>query len=262
MNSEKADCNFLSRLEFLLNGRKAYSWGRSLGLGDSPIDAMFKQGILPKGQTLIAIQRRENANISWLLAGTGSPYLVEHCRDDDACRAQVRLILEEPGWSVVIADDGTRQALILTLPCSYQHATQKRPLPYVDLHILTNAGPKAIDDAVAIAADVRSLRLKPKPFDDLISGQVGSYRLLGDDKTPGALARATPIDRDGVMQVAEAIAAYGQDGAPSDLRPDEIALLKKYRVLSLADRSRLQTITDALAAAVNDRGDGPERTQT
>lgn len=216
---------------------------------------MFKKGILPKGQTLLAIQRRENANISWLLEGTGSPYLVEHCRDDDECREQARLILEESGWSVVIADDGTRQALILTLPCSYQHATNKRPLRYVEMHILTNAGPKAIDDAVAIAAEVRALRLDTNRFDDLISGQVGTYRLLGDDKTPGLMAESSLLDRNDIMQVAEEALVYGRDRGPQSLRQDEIALLEKYRQLSVADRSRLQTITDALAAEIKGRAD-------
>lgn len=238
-------------MKFLLDDRDEYPWGGALGLSHSQIHAMFKKGVLPKGQTLIAIQRRENANISWLLDGMGTPYLVDHCRDDDDCREQVRILQEEPGWSVTIAGDGTRQALILSLPCSYRHASNNRPIHYVDLHILTSAGPKAIDDAVAIAAEVRALRLKPMRFDALISGRLGAYHLLGDAAKAGLMAQTSTIDRAGVPRVAEDIAGYREERVP-DLRQDERVLLGKYRRLSVSDQSRVQTIVDALAVAVRD----------
>lgn len=251
---ENSNCNFLSRLRFLLGRRDEYPWGAALGLSHSQINAMFKQGILPKGQTLLAIQRRENANISWLLEGAGAPYLVEHCRDDAECRAQARLILEEPGWSVAIAGDDVRQALILTLPCSYQQAAHKRKIEYVELHILTNAGPRAIEDAAAIAAEVRTLTLAPPLFDDLISGHLGAYRLLGDEKSAGLMSESRVVD-DMIGAIAETSAHYTRRFDTLPIAPDENALLDKYRRLSVADRSRVQTITDALAAQVTGGAD-------
>ncbi len=213
---------------------------------------MFKQGILPKGQTLLAIQRRENANISWLLEGAGAPYLVEHCRNDADCREQARLILEEPGWTVTIAGDGRRQALILTLPCSYQQAAHKPAIDYQEVHILLNAGPRAIEDASVIAGDVRTLDLASALFDALETGQIGSYRLLGDDKTPGLMRESHRVD-DRVAAIAESAAAYGKRRDAVGMAPDEHALLDNYRRLSVADRSRVQTITEALAAEAASR---------
>ena len=54
------------KIEKILNGRRLYSWGRTLGLTDGKITNM-KNGKVPDGELLSLIQHVENVNLKWFL---------------------------------------------------------------------------------------------------------------------------------------------------------------------------------------------------
>ena len=63
------------KIEKILNGRRLYSWGRTLGLTDGKITNM-KNGKVPDGELLSLIQRVENVNLKWFLNDIGAPFNV------------------------------------------------------------------------------------------------------------------------------------------------------------------------------------------
>lgn len=152
---------------------------------------------------------------------------------------------------MAIATDGLHHALILSRAADFV-IKNKPPHSYVAVQIITNAGPGALATVAESASSIHILRLSEARFQALVQGQLGTYQLVGDEDTPGLLAKAQPLEETRIQTIAERAIHYGARSEGDEITPDEAVLLKKYRGLSLADRSRLQTITDALAAAVKD----------
>lgn len=242
--------DFLSRLKHVSGGRYVTAWLKGLGLSGSVVTGLSR-GNIPKGQTLMHLLCMENVNASWLLTGEGNPYLVEVAASDTDARARINDALKSPGWAVVMATDKLNHALIFMGPARFV-LEDKPPRPYTAVTVLANPGPEALMALTASAGDVRSLLVSEARFQDLTLGRLGSYQLLGDRASPGLLAKAQPLQAAMAETIAEHAARYNAGPTGEAISPDEAALLGKYRGLSQADRTRVQTIVDALAAAVRD----------
>lgn len=242
--------DFLSRLSEASDGRDLWPWLHSLGLTSGVVQGMVNRGVVPSGYSLLALQCLENVNVSWLLTGTGKPYLVERPADDRGCRARVAEALRSAQWTATIATDGLHNAIVLARESRFV-VKDKPPRLYTELRIFAHAGPESLAAVIEGAAGVRFLPLGEADMQALVQGRLGSYRIMGDANTPGLLARAKPIKEERMNAIAEHAARYLACPKGSELAPDEAALLEVYRRLPVADRSRLQTIATALAAAID-----------
>lgn len=242
--------DFLSRLSDASDGRDLWPWLHGLGLTSGVVQGMVNRGVVPSGYSLLAMQCLENVNVSWLLTGLGNPYLVERPADDPACRARVAEALQAADWTATIATDGLHNAIVLTREARFV-VKDKPPRLYTELRSFAQAGPESLAAVIEGAAGVRMLPLGEADMQALVQGRLGSYRMLGDEKTPGLLAGAKPIKEDRMNAIAEHAARYGAYPPGRELAPDEAALLENYRRLPVADRSRLQTIAAALAESID-----------
>lgn len=64
------------RMYFILDGRKPYVWGESIGWNRGTVDSAFRLGKAPGPRDLAILTVAERVNLSWLLVGEGPPYLV------------------------------------------------------------------------------------------------------------------------------------------------------------------------------------------
>lgn len=71
MNSETDKKGLISRLEHLMGNEKPYVWAAKIGLSQGTFNRMWKDGISPKGDTLLLISEKTGCSIDWLLTGEG-----------------------------------------------------------------------------------------------------------------------------------------------------------------------------------------------
>lgn len=71
MNSEMSNSDFVARLKTLMGTEKPYPWAASLGIAQATFNRMWKEGWIPKGETLLLISEKTGCSIDWLLTGSG-----------------------------------------------------------------------------------------------------------------------------------------------------------------------------------------------
>lgn len=233
--------NFIDRLMSVLGNRKLYPWGMALGFSSATL-ARLKRGSSPKGDTLAMIARTENASISWLLTGQGAPFLVQRADTDEDLSALLHAYLDDELWRVDLLHDVRSGVFVLTQPAEVGEGDAA--VPYTAMELCAGPiGPRVADtvrDRVHCAVQVSADQVR-----DLQTGSVGTWRVLewlsiGEDH--------------GGQRVAELASQY-DTGA---FTRDEQILIEKYRSLPPGDRTRTQTIVDALAHAVDTDAEGQE----
>lgn len=244
--------HFFNRLQKVLDGRREYTWAKGLGINRGVIRNLKEKGVTPGWETLIAIRRAEGVNVEWLTEGLGEPYLVHRHLSDAECADAVALYLADEDWTVTLATDWTRHAVILTQPGSATlcgRAERVTTYQYTITEILLGAGKQTLD---AIAAGGRRLRLAELSRDRLLAilhGQAGSWRLL---HAPDSwLKGAREID-------ATHRIFHDMPPTPHQLTHDEDHLLKLYRGMAAQQRATYKAIGDTLAqhADTPKRGNG------
>lgn len=231
--------NFIDRLMSVLGDRKLYPWGMALGFSSATL-ARLKRGNSPKGETLAMIARAENASVSWLLTGQGPPYLVHRADTDADLAALLGSYLDDEDWRVDMLHDVRHAVLALTQPAVIGEGDDA--VPYTALELC--AGPIGPVTANAVRDRVHcAVRLSADQVRDLQTGRVGTWQILQ--------ILASGEDHGG-QRVAELASQY-DTGA---FTRDEQILVEKYRSLPPGDRTRTQTIVDALAHAVDTDAEG------
>lgn len=71
MNSEKDQSSFVDRLKMLIGDEKPYPWANRLGIAQATFNRIWKDGWIPKGETLLLISEKTGCSIDWLLTGEG-----------------------------------------------------------------------------------------------------------------------------------------------------------------------------------------------
>jgi transcriptional regulator with XRE-family HTH domain len=72
VNSEKSTSGFVTRLEILIGDEKPYPWASRLGISQATFNRIWKEGWIPKGETLLLIAEKTGCSLDWLLTGKGS----------------------------------------------------------------------------------------------------------------------------------------------------------------------------------------------
>jgi len=181
-------------MAFLLAGRKKHPWGKSIGIGRGTIDRIFA-GQLPGGETLALIARAENASITWILEGAGSPYLSYLAVDESDFSRAIRAQRDD-SWSVAYFLEGYgRCAVILSQPASYEVKSTGGKTTAIDhTAIEVIAGPTyiGIDVDLASLGEVRRLPIDAETIDRLARGSYGTWQLLLADNAICRGAEAVP----------------------------------------------------------------------
>jgi len=241
--------DFLCRLRLVSQGRYVSRWLRGLGLSGSVVDGLLNRGKVPSGQTLLTLQAAENVNLSWLLLGGGTPYLVEQVPDAADRRARMEQAVNK-GWTITVVTDTADYAAVLTQRPALA-AKDAAPSRFTQVRILTDI------DAATLSGDaspVGGWLVLPAPeFRRLVTGELGTYDLVGDSDHPGLLARAQPMDEKFTHALAESAADYHAMTPP--LSPVEAGLISSYRRLNGADRRRLRAIAATLHEVSASDGD-------
>jgi hypothetical protein len=113
------DLSTRDRLNLILQGRKLTPWARSLGLSGGIINTL-SDGKLPRAETLALIQRIENVSSSWLIDGSGSPFMTYIMVDELETENHLRMLLEEVSWNVYWITSFHRCAIVLQQPAQIE----------------------------------------------------------------------------------------------------------------------------------------------
>jgi len=228
--------NFLSRLLFLLGDRKKYPWGSHIGLDRGIIERLFN-GQEAKGETLAHISRAENASITWMLEGKGSPYLVARCINDNEASNYLNGLLEEQGWTAYICETSGRTALVLTMPASFK-TKKEEIIDYTVVEIITSPGPSTFNRLKQANLNSQSLSMNHDQFNRLCTGWMGLQELLGLLKTAQQINNA---------DLTLLINANPAPTAPLD-DPRLWHMLDLYRALTDTERDEVIDSIELIAA--------------
>lgn len=183
---------FVSRLNFIMHGRKQTPWGKGLGFTGGTISTMFA-GKVPGEKFLYAIRRSENVNLDWLLTGEGRPFYVDQVNTAESFTKTVHIMLEdEPHLDVYVCSLGERTILVFDQEGTWSHAGSN-PIHVHFLEVLVGPGSEEL------AAELRNFPnreqikiplLSPEDEEAIATGQVGTYRLF--DSEDALLANHRP----------------------------------------------------------------------
>jgi len=241
---------FVERLNFVLGERRKHPWGRRLGIPAATVTAMFR-GAIPSWESLIPVQHVENVSLSWLLEGTGAPFLVVSCDSDADCGAELEARLSDrPGADVHVVSDGGRTALVLHEPAEWQRGDTV--VRYRAIDVLAGAGARTLE-RLSREIDERAVYrvvLDAESAKRLCYGYLGAYELFGDERRTGRLEAAERIHRPRELRTraAEAPAAAEAPGAGDTLlrSEEEQALLTDFRAIDPAAREQIRALARLL----------------
>jgi len=239
MISEKRNNSFLYRIKLILGNREKHPWGRSLGLRNTRINAIFSDDKPPKADALIRISEGENVSIDWLLTGKGEPYLSPDCGSDSVCSAVLHAALAEipKGKIHLLYGSGGQSAVVITHQVTRRE--EKDLISYTAANIYTPAGPDTLEELKG--RDVYYSRISADELADIKKGREGYLQLMvGSDDAPAILKATQLIGGEEIDIVREDSASYDVEPSSQD------QLLKHYQNVGVAERAAVLTIMKSM----------------
>lgn len=181
-------------------------WGLSVGL---PLGTghRLKKGKFPDPESLIPAVQIERVSMSWLVDGTGTPFMVlPAASDEDAADLLSMLLGDEPNQTVTLvgSERGAGVVVVLTQPAQVSRGDTM--LDYTAVQVVS--GP--IDTLAARAigehahGHTKILTLPPDQLAALATGKMGNVPLVGWARAPGGLLdQAESITRDMLPEFAQ-----------------------------------------------------------
>lgn len=190
------------RLERLLDGRSPWKWAEQVRLSSGAVSRMLK-GSLPDPEKLVPAIYIENLSLSWLVDGIGHPFLVHSPVSEEEEARLVRQHMER---------DRAGELLVVYSPMGYTPVLHSlatgcdrsgREYSYRSVSIIGGGshGPALADAIIECSAEridgqpagrVRSLRMIEAGWQLLAWGEMGNYKLFGDDLHSGFFAKSKP----------------------------------------------------------------------
>lgn len=181
-------------------------WGLSVGL---PLGTghRLKKGKFPDPESLVPAVQIERVSMSWLVDGTGTPFMVlPAASDEDAAHLLSMLLGDEPNQTVTLvgSERGAGVVVVLTQPA--QVSRGDTTLDYTAVQVVS--GP--IDTLAARAigehahGHTKILILPPDQFAALATGHMGNVPLVGWARAPGGLLdQAESVTRDMLPELTQ-----------------------------------------------------------
>lgn len=130
--------------------------------------------------------RTENVSLSWLLGAAVAPFLRNRTTSDAETARALRMHLEDEAWSVALFTDGFSTAWLLHQPGALVH--DKGEIRYRMVTVI--AGPSGEETESTLASLGHAVlqhvqRISTTQLEAIAHGLIGTWRLFGDEKTPG-----------------------------------------------------------------------------
>jgi len=179
---------FPERVEFILAGRRISPWGESLGMPEGAAESLKKDPI-PGAEILNAIWRSENVNITWLITGKGSPYMVTKCDDEVMMFEELKKLIDEDTWEIDLVHDNNQMAIVLSMNGSYQY--KDKEVNHKQVEVISGPIGEKIAKVLrerSLIDENRTVEVDEGTFIKLRDGYIGTYELFGGTKNTGLLA--------------------------------------------------------------------------
>lgn len=204
----------------MLQGRSKHAWGKEIGISKGVIDAMWK-GNMPGAEKLVPAINAENMSLTWLVEGSGQPYLVYSSLNDLDAYEYLEALFDEDWSAAYILTDGKTNAIVLTMPGTYFVGTDPTEYKYTVVEIIAGqVGNKAISllDKHEVIYRLYKKKISSEDMLKINRGQVGTYQLIG--KTEAMLDEVEEIQRDKALKVASDTADYETGNDLNDIIND------------------------------------------
>jgi hypothetical protein len=236
------------RITHLLGDRKIHPWGKAIGISKGSLESIMKNGGMPGADTLTAIRRSENVNLTWLLEGKGAPYSVNTCSTDQAAAELLDTLTHDESWEVTLVSDGACAVLVLSQPGAY--AIKDREVEYTIVEVIAGAiGQKTI-------ATLRNnwvhgigvlkmfyVTVDTATLEKIERGEVGTYRLFH--------ALAALLKPRKAMHENEPLLLKLLDAAGKPAKTEESTLLDLFRAMKPEDQQTALRVVEGLANTPN-----------
>lgn len=240
------------RFKEMLEGRQENPWAKGLGIDRSAIRRMKEEGKAPDWSPLSALSRAELVNKSWLVEGKGSPFDVNRYILDADCANDLACMLPDEPWSIVIATDGGRLAIVLHREGDgYIQGRLGRETPYKYTHceIMLGGGAESLATISSLGKRIQHAAIPADRMDAIYRAQAGTWRLL---LAPDAwLRHAQPIGPNHPL-------FSEQPPEPRHLSREEEIVLQCFTAMEPAQRETYKAIGHTLAQppSVKKEGNG------
>lgn len=154
----------------------------------------MSQGKAPGRRILSLIQRAENVSPSWLVDSIGQPFMTHRVESDREAAQYLEKLLSDERWTVYVLTDGHRAALVLEQPAEIEHRGKRTE--YRAVEVVT--GPLSSDTLYIINIrdrDVQYRVISEHEMSRLWAGEIGTWKLFGDENTPGLLSDSETLER-------------------------------------------------------------------
>lgn len=218
------------RLAFLLRGRKPFVWNRAVRLSNGAVQRM-KEGKWPDPAKLVPACRIENASLTWLLEGRGTPYLVHVASTEDQAIEHTRALLEDaPDLSRLIVYSALGACFVLHEP--REGLDEKgEAYRYTAMEVITGvpaSAPLAAAFRSAGTGKIEALRIPDDAWRRLASGWMGTAELFGSEDEKGLAVAAKAIS---LPELEQQLPANG-----TGLGDEERRVIQALRGLGPAER--------------------------
>lgn len=185
---------FLSRINYILDGRKPNPWGMEIGLSRGTISRLI-QGYTPGADSLSIIASNENVNLTWLLQGKGSPFIVERCvTETNAYDFLLAKLKENSDWDFYVMTNGIETHLVLSRMNTY--SVRDKIYQYRQVDVFMTYIMDSVLDHIAKYIKQKRVFLLITNRDILkqnYNGELGTFALFGDEKHQGLLSDAVLV---------------------------------------------------------------------
>lgn len=235
-----------------LDVRREYTWAKGIGIGRGVISALKESNAAPGWSPLSAIRKAERLSLPWLIEGRGEKFEVNRYVTDADCANDLGCMLPDEPWTIVIATDGSRLAIVLQRPGegSIQGRNgRETPYRYTHCEIMLGGGAEALATVARLGERIFYAVIPADRMDAIYRAQAGTWRLL--------------LAPDAWLRDARAIApnhAIFSERTPEPRRitREEEIVLKCFSAMEPAQRETYKAIGNTLAKpnSVNKEGNG------
>lgn len=232
--------NFKERIEFVLQGRKLIPWSKSLELSKGTAERIM-EGQIPDPEILSLIMKIENVSVTWLLEGIGRPFLRTSQFTSGGYARYLKEWLERGGKQAYVITDKNETAIILVQPA--EHEYKGKCIPYSAIKVTRGDIGDEEKNIINCYPEIYLKQVNKEEFEQVKNGELGSFKLLGDQNNAGLLTHSVSIDALKMSDVREVQKVKDSRRSHTSNRVD---LLSRYDQLNDHNKESVSRIIDVL----------------